>query len=249
MPVNASGKNTSSTFLTPRKLLSVTGWPFWSLSVKSGASVPASSTQRLPAALDFGCTSRLAIQSPRLADDVCIRPAVGADSAISAGCTWPGLPVLGVTHPDHAVVGQRRDGVHQAVDEVAVAVAPPQQHHVDDLVGVLVEQLAAARLFDVGPDVVVDVLVPAQLLHNLIFLDAQSAGVVRGVIRRDHGRSSFSQLGARALAMFEPYRRTPGRERRRTGGQVHRYAASHRFSAVVLMSFSLVIAALNSSGP
>jgi hypothetical protein len=26
-------------------------------------------------------------------------------------------------------------------------------------------------------------------------LDAQSVGVVRGVIRRDHGRSSFSQLG------------------------------------------------------
>jgi hypothetical protein len=26
-------------------------------------------------------------------------------------------------------------------------------------------------------------------------LDAQSAGVARGVIRRDHGRSSFSRLG------------------------------------------------------
>ena len=108
-----------------------------------------------------------------------------------------GLARLRGDDPDHAVVGQWRDGIHQVVDEVAVTIPPPQQHDIDDLVGVLVEQLAAARLFDVGPDVVVDVLVPAQLLHNLIFLDAQSAGVVRGVIRRDHGRSSFSQLGAR----------------------------------------------------
>ncbi len=86
MPVNASGKNTSSTFLcrgsrkrdAPTVLIleREVGW----LRADSG-------TQRLPAALDFGCTSRLALQSPRLADEVCIRPAVGADSAISAGIT------------------------------------------------------------------------------------------------------------------------------------------------------------------
>ena len=40
MPVKASGKNTSSTFFLAAKSLSVTGWPFWSLRVKSGASVP-----------------------------------------------------------------------------------------------------------------------------------------------------------------------------------------------------------------
>src|ERR1700739_2548702 len=52
--------------------------------------------QRRPAR-DLGVTSRLELQSPRLADDVCINPAVGADSAISAGRTWPGLPVFGLS--------------------------------------------------------------------------------------------------------------------------------------------------------
>jgi hypothetical protein len=41
--------------------------------------------QRRPAR-DFGCTNWLAFQSPRLTDDVSISSAVGADSAISAGC-------------------------------------------------------------------------------------------------------------------------------------------------------------------
>ncbi len=43
--------------------------------------------QRCFPARDFGWTNRLALQSPRLTDEVGIRPAVGADSAISAGST------------------------------------------------------------------------------------------------------------------------------------------------------------------
>jgi len=46
---------------------------------------------------------------------------------------------LGCKHPDHAVVSQRRDGVHQGVYQVSVTVTPPQQHDVDDLIGVFVE--------------------------------------------------------------------------------------------------------------
>jgi len=52
--------------------------------------------QRFPAR-DFGWTKRLALQLPRLTDEVGIRPAVGAASAISEGNTCPGLPVLGVS--------------------------------------------------------------------------------------------------------------------------------------------------------
>ena len=63
-------------------------------------------------------------------------------------------------------------------------------------------QLAAACLLDIGPDVVLNVIVPAQFLHNLIFLDAQPLGVVRGVCRRDHRRSSFNCL------VILSYRRT-----------------------------------------
>ncbi len=175
MPVNANGKNTSTRPWRHGNSPSDTGWLFWSFSVKSGATSPtaASAHRCLVIALAFGCTSRLAIQSPRLADDVCISPAVGADSAISAGCTCPGLPVLGVATQIDAFLGERGDGVHQRVDEIAVAVAPPQQHHVNHFVGVFVEQVTAALVLDIESNVVVAVLVPAQFLHNLIFLDAQ----------------------------------------------------------------------------
>ena len=99
----------------------------------------------------------------------------------------------------------RRNGVHGALLESYICNQYMESWN--DVVCVFVEQLTAARVLDVGPDVVVDVLVPAQLLHNLIFLDAQSEGVARGVLRRDHRRSSFSQLGAMCV---QPYRRTPG---------------------------------------
>ena len=36
----------------------------------------------------------------------------------------------------------------QLVGQVTVAVAPPQQHDVDDLVGVLVQQIFAEELLD-----------------------------------------------------------------------------------------------------
>jgi hypothetical protein len=159
------------------------------------------------------------------------------------------LAGFGCDHPDHAVVSQGGDGVHQAVDEIAVVITPPQQDDVDHLVGVFVEQLTAARVLDVGPDVVVGVLVPAQLLHNLIFLDAQSLGEARGVVRRDHRRSSFSQLGALCV---RSYRRTTWFSSHSLAARfvdLSQYAASQRFSAEVFVSLSRVIAALNSSEP
>ena len=77
----------------------------------------------------------------------------------------------------------------QPVHQIAVTVAPPQQHDVDDLVGVLIEELSPAGILHVGPDVVVGVLIPAQFLDDLVFVDAQPLGVVRpAVTRRDHRR-------------------------------------------------------------
>ena len=240
MPVNASGKKTSRTFLrapvvAQRHRLAVLVLQREIGRLGSGVE----HRQRRPAALDFGCTSRLALQSPRLADDVCISPAVGADSAISAGMHVPRLARLGGQHPDDAVIGQRGDGVHQSVDQVAVAVAPPQQHDVDDLVRVLIEQFATTGVLDVGPDVVVGVLVPTQLLDNLLFFDAQPSGVVRGAVRRDHRCTSFSQsarcrsaANRRTPSVSRPWRADCNRRRRRVqrGG---------------LLSFSRSTAALN----
>mgnify|MGYP000589600054 CR=1 FL=1 len=84
-----------------------------------------------------------------------------------------------------ALVARQIAEVVRAGAQVAVVIAPPQQHDVHDFVGILVEKLSAARIFDVSADVVVGVLVPTQLLDDLIFVNAQSLGVVRRV-RRGH---------------------------------------------------------------
>jgi len=42
-PLNANGKNISTTDLVPRSVESVTSWPCWSRKVKSGAAEPTSS--------------------------------------------------------------------------------------------------------------------------------------------------------------------------------------------------------------
>src|SRR5829696_10007133 len=73
-----------------------------------------------------------------------------------------GAAGLGREDPDDTAVGERRDRVDERVDQIAVVVAPPEQHGVHHVVGVLVEQLVAvAQFLDRGAKVVVDVLVPA----------------------------------------------------------------------------------------
>ncbi len=236
MPVNASGKNTSSTFLAPRKSLRRDRLPVLVLEREVGGlgsdvqrheCLPGGLRLRLhqPAGAPVAEVGRRGLHQPRrrrrLGD-------LGGHARVLACPSWG-------EHPDDAVIGQRRDRVHQPVDEVAVVVAPPQQHHVDDLVGVLVEQLAAARVLDIGPDVVVDVVVPAQFLHDLIFLDAQPLGVVRGVCRRDHRRSSFN------CSSDLSYRRTtpaPGDARRSKGSSICRVAEVQRRRLDVVQTWS-----------
>ena len=75
-------------------------------------------------------------------------------------------PGLGREQPDDAVVGEDADGVDERVDEVAVLVAPPQHHDVDDVVVVLVDQLGAGDRHDGGPQVLVAVVVVPDLLHH-----------------------------------------------------------------------------------
>src|SRR6266487_1733584 len=91
--------------------------------------------------------------------------------------------------PYHTVVGQRPDRVDQRVDQVTVAVPPPQQDHVDHVVGVLVGELATAPLDDGRPQLLVDVLVVAELLHHHAGLDSEAlrqAPPARLVHRRAH---------------------------------------------------------------
>src|SRR5690606_12082084 len=64
---------------------------------------------------------------------------------------------------------------------------PPQQHRVHDLVGILVDHLAATGLFDGGTNVVVGVLVPAELLDHHPVCNAKLLSVILRVRRGDHG--------------------------------------------------------------
>jgi len=67
--------------------------------------------------------------------------------------------------PHHAVVGERAEGVDQGVDKITVVVAPPQQHHVDHLVGVFIDQLTAA--VDQGvAEIFIDVIVVSHLHYD-----------------------------------------------------------------------------------
>jgi hypothetical protein len=101
---------------------------------------------------------------------------------------------LGGEHPDDAVLRERTDGIHQGVHQVAVILPPPHQNHVDDIVGILVEEVTADLLLDGGTHAVVDVLVPAKFLDDHPRLDSEPLGDtgVTGVSRGDHGFHSSS---------------------------------------------------------
>src|SRR5207249_8501387 len=71
---------------------------------------------------------------------------------------------LGGQQPDSAVISEWSDRVDQGVDQVAVAVTPPEQNDVDHLVGVLVDQFAAA-VDQCVAEILVDVVVVPHL-HN-----------------------------------------------------------------------------------
>src|SRR5918997_1679947 len=98
---------------------------------------------------------------------------------------------FGREYPDDTVIGQRRPRVDQGVHQITVFVAPPQQHYIDDFIGVFVEQLGTKHLLDGRAHVVIDVGVPAELLHAHVGWDPEPLGnaELAGVSRRggDHG--------------------------------------------------------------
>src|SRR2546421_1476540 len=118
----------------------------------------------------------------------------------------PGPAGLGRQEPDGAAVGERGDRVDQGVDQVAVTVTPPEQYHVDDLVGVLVDQLAAAVDQRVA-EILVDVIVVPHLHNDHPRLDPepvrQAPYAVGGLTsgRAHFLRASSTRSGARSTPM------------------------------------------------
>src|SRR5580692_12301026 len=117
--------------------------------------------------------------------------------------------------PDVPPVGQRREGVDQRVDEVAVAVSPPEQDHVDHVVVVLVDQLYAVYLGDRAAQLLVAIIVVADLLHHLARLDTEPLGLAAFILGLARGRAHCVLLESlpasahalRCLAQGQPPRR------------------------------------------
>ena len=116
---------------------------------------------------DLGVTSRVADQSLLTAAVVVwARPAIGAASVMSAGSTAFGRPTLGVSSQIDAAADEVGQRVDEAVDEVAVLVAPPQHDGVHDVAVVAVDHVGVDGVLDRDPQVVVGVGVPAELLDD-----------------------------------------------------------------------------------
>src|SRR5689334_12531289 len=103
MPVKANGKNTSSTVFSPRKSLRVTGCPFWSLSVKSGASAPTSSMLAPPRGLGLGLHQPAGDPAAEVRRGGLHQPRGGRRLGDLRGLYVPRLAGLRGDHPDDAV--------------------------------------------------------------------------------------------------------------------------------------------------
>ncbi len=101
---------------------------------------------------------------------------MGAASAMSAGSTRVRPPDLRREQPDGAAPDQVGQRVDEAVDQVAVLVAPPQQHGVHDVAVVTVDHVAVDGVLDRDPEGVVGVVVPAELLDHHAGVEAESGG-------------------------------------------------------------------------
>jgi hypothetical protein len=80
---------------------------------------------------------------------------------------------LGRQQHDEPRVGEVGQGVDERVDEVAVALPEPDEDRVGDVGILLVLELSPREVLDRDPQVVVDVAVPAELLHDLAFPEPQ----------------------------------------------------------------------------
>ena len=96
---------------------------------------------------------------------------------------------LGRQQPDVPPVGQRGQRVDQGVDEISVLVPPPQQDDVDHVVIVLADKLHAVHIADRVAQILVAIVVIADLLHHLARLDAEPFGLAALILGLARGRA------------------------------------------------------------
>ncbi len=109
---------------------------------------------------------------------------------------------LGRQQPDVPPIGQRRQRVDERIDEVPVLVPPPQQDDVNHVVIVLADKLHAVHIADRVAQILVAIVVVADLLHHLARLDAEPLGLaalILGLARLPRSLTSSCTLPAPSL--------------------------------------------------
>ncbi len=76
-----------------------------------------------------------------------------------------------------------------ASNEVPVPVSPPQQDHVNHVVVILVDKLYAVYPGDRAAQLLVAIIVVADLLHHLARFDTEPLGLAAFVLRLARGRA------------------------------------------------------------
>ena len=84
-----------------------------------------------------------------------------------AGVDVPHAAGLGRKEHDKTTLGKVGESIHQRVHEVAVILAPPQNHRICDVAVVLFLQFGATEPLDGQAEVVIDVVVISELLDHL----------------------------------------------------------------------------------
>ena len=91
--------------------------------------------------------------------------------------------------PDVTAVRQRGQRVDQCIHQVAVAIPPPEQDHVDDVVVVLIHELDAVHPGDRVAQLLVTVVVVAEFLHHVARFDAEPLVQAARILRLARGRA------------------------------------------------------------
>ena len=87
----------------------------------------------------------------------------------------PVLPGLGGQHPERAIIADDRIGVHDGVGQLVlvITVPPPDNGSVDCGIIVLVDQILAGQILDLGAHRVIDVVIPQPFLHDVAGLETK----------------------------------------------------------------------------
>jgi hypothetical protein len=81
-------------------------------------------------------------------------------------------PGFGGEQPHHAVISQWADGVYKAINKIAIVIAPPHDHNVNNVVEIFIHHFGADDGFDALAKLLIHVRVIAEFLNRMTRLKA-----------------------------------------------------------------------------